>query len=342
PSEYNGIKIFSTDGRKLDDALEDEIEGRLLRGSTCQPGEAGIKLVDHRAAEAYIEFLRNASPIPLGGLPIAVDCANGSSSVTAQLLFESLGAKVHMLSNQPDGRNINKDCGSLHMENLQKAVVEHKLAAGFAFDGDADRVLAVDEHGSMVDGDQILAMCALDMLGRGALVNRTLVATVMSNFGLRVFCKEYGINFRAAQVGDRFVLDELLAGAYSLGGEQSGHIIFTALSTAGDGQLTALQILQIMLRTGKPLSELANVMEHCPQVQRNIPVSQLGKLRLADDVEIQSAAAEAQKLLGEDGRVLLRASGTEPLVRVMAEGRDAGRIKTIAHELEEVVRKQLL
>ena len=344
PSEYNGIKIFGSDGRKLSDALEDEIESRLLRGLLNQPDKTGPHSKQDGAVSEYIDFLRLTAPLALNGISIALDCANGSASVMAQQLFESLGARVHMLGNRLDGYNINQDCGSLHPDKLQQTVVENGLAAGFAFDGDADRVLAVDEYGKLVDGDQILAICALDMKERGQLIEDTLVATVMSNFGLRTFCKEYGIVLRTAQVGDRYVLDELLSGErpFSLGGEQSGHIIFTEYSTAGDGQLTALQILQVMLRTGKPLSELACVMEHYPQTLKNIPVSQLGKLRLASDAEIQSAVAEAQGILGENGRVLLRASGTEPLVRVMVEGRDAVQIDKIAQELEEVVKRQLL
>ncbi|MDR3345431.1 MAG: phosphoglucosamine mutase [Oscillospiraceae bacterium] len=342
PGEYNGIKIFGADGRKLADSLEDEIEGRLLRGTVRQAGMVGARISERHAAEEYIQFLRSSALVPLNGLAIALDCANGASCVTAEGLFGALGANIHTLGNRPNGHNINENCGSLHPEELQRTVIENNLAAGFAFDGDADRVLAVDEHGNVVDGDQILAMCALDMQERGTLAGGTLVATVMSNFGLRVFCKAHGIAFRTAQVGDRYVLDELLAGGFSLGGEQSGHIIFTQHSTAGDGQLTSLQILQIMLRTGKPLSKLAGVMAHYPQVQRNIPVSQLGKLRLADDEEIQSAAAQAQRLLGENGRVLLRASGTEPLVRVMVEGQNSAQIETIARELEELVRRQLL
>jgi len=342
PSEYNGIKIFGAQGKKLPDSLEDEIEGRLLRGVFSRPGRVGAQSVLGSAADEYLEFLRSAVPVSLNGFSIGLDCANGAAAVMAGRLFESLGARVLLLGDRPDGYNINKDCGSLHPERLQKAVVENAIAAGFAFDGDADRVLAVDEHGKLVDGDQIMAICALDMKERGALAGNTLVATVMSNFGLRVFCRERGIDFRAVRVGDRYVLEELLKGNFALGGEQSGHIIFTEAGTAGDGQLTALQILRIMQSTGKTLSELAGVMERWPQVLKNIPVSQLGKLRLGDDTELQSASAEAQRLLGDDGRVLLRASGTEPLVRVMVEGRDDSQIELIANELEEVVRRQLL
>ncbi|MCL2023430.1 MAG: phosphoglucosamine mutase [Oscillospiraceae bacterium] len=341
PSEYNGIKVFGADGRKLPDALEDEIEWRLLRGILPRCDEVG-SLAFWDCREEYVDFLRASSPASLNGLRIGVDCANGAASATAKILFESLGASVHSIGDCPDGYNINDDAGSLHPEKLQKLVVENKLDLGFAFDGDGDRVLAVDEHGKIVDGDKILAICALDRKMRGELLGDTLVATVMSNFGLSVFCRENSIHLRTTKVGDRYVLDELLAGGYSLGGEQSGHIIFTEFSTAGDGQLSALQLLGVVQTQGKPLSELAKVMSSYPQVLKNIPVSQLGKLRLSDDEEIATAQKQAQKILGGDGRVLLRASGTEPLVRVMVEGLDGKLIATIAAELEEVVKRQLL
>ncbi|MDR0884362.1 MAG: phosphoglucosamine mutase [Oscillospiraceae bacterium] len=340
PADYNGIKIFGADGRKLPDAVEDSIESHLLRGNFCAHTDIGsVRTLPDPAAQ-YGAHLRTQTAQSFHGLRLALDCANGAASRTAEALFTSLGAEVLVLGDTPDGENINKDCGSLHPERLQELVLAEHCAAGFAFDGDADRVLAVDERGALVDGDGILALCALDMQARGALTADTLVATVMSNFGLGVFCRAHGIALRTTDVGDRWVSDAMHAGGYALGGEQSGHIIIGR--GVGDGQRTAVTIVDIMVRTGQSLSALADVMEHYPQVLVNIPVSLMGKARLRDDAVIAEAVAEAEQLLGEEGRVLLRVSGTEPLVRVMVEGRDEKQIDTIARELESVVRAQLL
>ncbi len=344
PSEYNGIKIFSSDGFKLPDALEDQIETMILMpekylGHTVK--DTGRIIYSSSALNDYSQHIISAAGTKLSGLRIAVDCSNGSASRTAPQIFGELGAEVSVLSAEPDGYNINKNCGSTHIEALQKYVIEHRLDAGFAFDGDADRCLCVDENGNIVDGDFVLAICALDLKERGLLKNNTVVGTIMTNFGFTKFCRENEINFIPTKVGDRYVLEEMLLGDYKLGGEQSGHIIFRDFATTGDGQLTAVQVLSLMKRTSKSLSSLASVMERSPQVLINIAVDAESKLRFYTDNDIQSAITEAEELLGENGRIVVRPSGTEPLIRVMTEGSDKELISNCAEKVADVIKSNL-
>ncbi|MBE6747315.1 MAG: phosphoglucosamine mutase [Ruminococcaceae bacterium] len=346
PCEYNGIKIFRADGYKLPDIIEDEIE-RIILDEIEKPelkigGEVGTVSVCENTVNDYIEHLRNSVEVDFSGMSIALDCANGAASVSAEKLFSSLGADCHMLSDSPDGVNINDNCGSTHTENLSRYVKENGLTAGFAFDGDADRMLAVDENGEVIDGDRIIAICAKHMKQEGKLNKDTAVVTVMTNMGFYKFCDENGISYEATKVGDRYVLEAMVDKGYSIGGEQSGHVIFLDYATTGDGQLTALQVLQIMKKTDKSLSQLASCMTVYPQTMINIRVSDMGKARFSDDEEIRIAIRQAEEQLGESGRVLVRVSGTEPLVRVMLEGQDQTRIEILAEEIAEVIRKRLI
>lgn len=346
PCEYNGIKIFKSDGYKLPDAVEEQIEQIILDEAAVPPvrigGDVGTVRSDPAMREEYIRHVYRTSDYIFADMHIALDCANGSAAYTAPKLFADLGAQCELLACEPDGVNINRDCGSTHLENLQKYVREHHLDAGFAFDGDADRLLCVDAEGNVVDGDKIICICASDLKARGKLRNDTAVVTVMSNMGLRKFCEERGIRTENTKVGDRYVLENMLQNDYVLGGEQSGHVIFLDYANTGDGQLTAVQVLNVMKRTGRTLASLASEMEVYPQVLQNVRVSNMGKIRLATDPEVQAAIAEAEKELGESGRVLVRVSGTEPLVRVMLEGKDRALIEKLCGEIAEVVRERLI
>ena len=345
PFEFNGIKIFSSEGYKLPDDLENRIEEIVLDHVTPYETESneniGKVTVMENAADDYIEHVAKAVDCDLSGMEIALDCSNGSSSFTAEKLFTKLGAKVHMLFDAPDGININRDCGSTHIGKLQSYVREHKLCAGLAFDGDADRCLAVDENGSLIDGDFLMAICANDMKNRGVLKNNTVVGTVMTNMGFTKFCREKGLNFVPTKVGDRYVLEEMLQQGYNIGGEQSGHIIFTDFATTGDGELSGAILLSIMKRTGEKLSALAKIMERMPQVLVNVKVSAQGKLSFYTDKEIKSEIKHISDILGERGRILIRVSGTEPLVRVMLEGESLEEIQNLAEEAAQVVRERL-
>ena len=345
PFEFNGIKIFSSEGYKLPDDLENRIEEIVLDHVTPYETESneniGKVTVMENAADDYIEHVAKSVDCDLSGMEIALDCSNGSSSFTAEKLFTKLGAKVHMLFDTPDGININRDCGSTHIGKLQSYVREHKLCAGLAFDGDADRCLAVDENGSLIDGDFLMAICANDMKNRGVLKNNTVVGTVMTNMGFTKFCREKGLNFVPTKVGDRYVLEEMLQQGYNIGGEQSGHIIFTDFATTGDGELSGAILLSIMKRTGEKLSALAKIMERMPQVLVNVKVSAQGKLSFYTDKEIKSEIKHISDILGERGRILIRVSGTEPLVRVMLEGESLEEIQNLAEEAAQVVRERL-
>lgn len=337
PPEFNGIKLFSGDGAKLADNLEMRIETLIESGSVLSaPTGTGVGRVTdarHRAADDYTAHLRATSDISLEGLRIAVDCANGAASVTARELFSSLGVEAHMLGCDVESGNINEGCGSTHMELIAGYVAEHALDAGFAFDGDADRCLCVDETGALVDGDMIMAMCALDMKKRGRLALGGVVGTVMSNLGFIQFCRREKIGFEAARVGDRYVLEKMLRDGYNLGGEQSGHIIFRDYAATGDGQLTALQLLSLMRREKRTLSQLAATMTRYPQHMLNVPVSSGGRQRFHTDADVKAAIELAQAALGEEGRILVRASGTEPVIRVMTEGADEAKIRAVAEKV---------
>ncbi len=346
PYEYNGIKIFNGEGFKLPDELEEKIEAIVLdreEDDSVRLSGAALGTVTSGDAKIgeYIGHLKESTAQKFGGLHIAIDCANGSASRTAQQLFRELGADVRMLSDRPDGVNINADCGSTHMENLVKFVTENHLDCGLAFDGDADRFLCVDEKGNIVDGDQIMAICALDMKKRGVLQGNTVVGTIMTNFGFTKFCENNGLHFVATKVGDRFVLEEMLLEGDSIGGEQSGHIIFRDFATTGDGQLTAIQLLSVMVREKKKLSELSSVMVRSPQTMINLTVSPAAKLLFFTDSVIKQAMDEAKKVLGKSGRLVVRPSGTEPLIRVMTEGDDSVLIGEVAQKVATVIRERL-
>lgn len=344
--EYNGIKIFGGTGYKLADELEERIEAIVLDGlyPPKLAAEYDIGKVEHMtgAVKDYVDHLKSTVPFNLEGLKVAVDCANGSDSATARKLFSELGAECHLLFCEPDGLNINGACGSTHTEALARYVVDNGLDAGVAFDGDADRCLCVDENGELVDGDMIMAICALDMKKRGKLSRNTVVGTVMTNLGFIKFCEANGIRFNATKVGDRYVLEEMLLEEYDFGGEQSGHIVFRDFATTGDGQLTAVQLLSLMRREGKKLSELKQVMHRYPQCMINVPVTPEGKLNFFTDPAVKDAVGKAKKLLNEnDGRIVVRPSGTEPLIRVMTEGLDQALIERVAKDTAAVVNERL-
>ena len=347
PFEYNGIKIFKSDGYKLPDSVEEKIEAIILDDTGVVPQATGENIGRiERSSFAifdYIAHLETTIECDLEGMNIAIDCANGSSSVTAPKMFERLGANCQVLSSAPDGTNINYHCGSTHLENISEYVKNnHNCQIGLAFDGDADRLLCVDENGEVVDGDKIISICAKAMKDESRLKKDTAVVTVMSNMGFFRFCEENGISCEKTKVGDRYVLENMLENGYNIGGEQSGHVIFLDYVTTGDGQLTALQLLRVMKKTGKKLSELASEMKVYPQVTRNVRVSQMGKVRFATDESIKIAINEAEKELGNKGRVLVRVSGTEPLVRVMLEGEDERLINRLASEVAKVVEERLM
>ncbi len=338
PCEYNGYK--------LPDSLEEKIEEIILDEAETPPvkigGEVGRIERSEEPVFDYLEHLLTTVDTDFSGMNIAIDCANGSSSITAPELFMRLNANCTVLSAEPDGININANCGSTHLEQLQKCVKENGLDVGFAFDGDADRMLAVDENGDIVDGDKIIAICAAALKESGHLTNNTAVVTVMSNMGFYEFCRNNSLEYVTTKVGDRYVLEEMVRSNYKIGGEQSGHVIFLDYASTGDGQLTALQLLQVMKKSGKKLSELAACMNVYPQIMINVKVSKLGKVRYDDDEEISQAIRKAEKELGDDGRVLVRVSGTEPLIRVMLEGKDEAKITKLANEIAEVVRERLI
>ena len=345
--EYNGIKIFSGDGYKLPDDLEERIEDIILGKSDIShefPTEAGIGTVTRaeNAVRDYIDHVKNTVHFSLNGLKIAIDTANGSASATAEALFTELGAEVVMLNDRPDGINVNQDCGSTHMEGLIEYVKTHEVDAGVAFDGDADRCLMVDEQGNFVDGDFIMAICAMDMKSRGKLAGNTVVGTIMTNLGFQRFCEENGMEFEATKVGDRYVLEEMLLDGYNFGGEQSGHVIFRDFATTGDGQLTACQLLSLMRRREAKLSSLATLMQRFPQTMLNIQVSPEGKLAFYTDHKVKAAIDKASETLGKDGRVIVRPSGTEPLLRVMVEGKDEELIQKLAEDVAQVIREELV
>lgn len=342
PVEYNGIKFFSASGFKLPDEIEDEIEA-LLEAPHSLPDGAGVgdrkEALD--AEQRYFEFLKGQCSYDLSGIKVALDCANGASSAIAPRLFESLGAKVFVSHNQPDGRNINNACGSTHPQAISEFTREVGADIGFAFDGDADRLIACDSRGNIRNGDYIIGICAKDLKDRGELANDTAVVTVMSNMGLEIAMKKEGIHLVKTGVGDRYVMEEMQRGGHILGGEQSGHIIFLNHSTSGDGMQTALQILQVMARTQKSIEELSAPIEILPQVLVCAKVSPQKKHCFMDDAEINEAMAKLQREYEGKGRLLVRPSGTEHLIRVMIEGTDEEKMQAQAEELAALMEARL-
>ena len=343
PAEYNGIKFFSRTGYKLPDLLEDEIEETMRMNLAEFPMPLGDQVgrITYRydAAEDYVQFAAGLIPLDLSGLKIVVDTAEGAASYTAEKALKSLGASPVMIHNNPDGTNINLKCGSTHMEELQRRVVEENAHIGIAFDGDADRMLAVDEQGNIVDGDQIMAVCGLYMKQQGKLKQNTIVATVMSNLGFFRMGQKEQIQIEQTKVGDRYVLEMMKKKDYNLGGEQSGHIIFLDENTTGDGLISALHLLEVMVMTGKKLSELTKVMKVLPQALINARVSNLKKEYYMDNIEIAKAIEALEKKFDGSGRVLIRPSGTEPLVRVMIEGDDQQLIEEEAGRLAALIER---
>ncbi len=341
PMPDNGIKLFAAGGQKLPDEVEDEIAARLAVGRSDRPTGAAIGRVRDDAAlvDDYAKFLVAAVPAALTGLRIVVDCAQGAASTLAPRVLRLAGADVVALHADGDGIRINDGCGATHLESLQAAVMEHGADAGIAHDGDADRCLAVDANGEIVDGDQILALSALALRERGELAQDTVVVTVMSNLGFHHAMRDAGINVIATPVGDRYVLEVMRERGLSLGGEQSGHVVFLRHATTGDGLLTALQVLGRMTETDRPLAELAKVMTKLPQVLVN--VRGVDRSKVATSPDLAAAVAAAQAELGDEGRVLLRPSGTEPLVRVMVEAPTNAQANVVAASLAAAVESVL-
>lgn len=338
PMPDNGIKFFAAGGRKLPDSVEDQIQSTMEQLS--DDGPTGTKLgriisESPDARDRYRKHLREAVPVDLSGLKVVVDAANGAASRVAIEAYREAGAEVVPIHNKPNAFNINEDCGSTHIDKTQEAVLEHGAHLGLAHDGDADRCLAVDAEGNVVDGDQIMAILAVGMKEENNLRFNTLVATVMSNLGLKLAMKEQGIEVRETKVGDRYVVEELIRGDYSLGGEQSGHIVLPEDCPTGDGILSGLSLMARMAKTGKSLKELASVMTVLPQTLINVPVS--NKSKILDSPEVLTAIAEAEEELGESGRVLLRPSGTEELFRVMVEAAEAEQARKVAGRLAAIV-----
>ena len=342
PMKDNGIKFFAGDGYKLPDEIEDEIEENVEKfDSLPRPEGAGVGRMYHAhdLIDSYIEHLHHTFPHRLDGMKIVLDCANGAVSEVAPKFFAELGADITTINCSPDGTNINKNAGSLHPKNLQDTVLTKGAQIGMAFDGDGDRAILVDDKGNLVDGDHVMTICGIHLARQGRLPKMGVVATVMSNIGLEIALKREGIKLLRTNVGDRYVSDEMRQTGIILGGEKSGHVIFSEYSTTGDGMVTALQTLNVMLETGKPLSELAGQMKEFPQILINIPVQKRDGWE--NVIEISEAVKAGEGKLTGRGRVFVRASGTEKLIRVMAEGPDLEELEAICSEICEIVKKTL-
>lgn len=347
PFEHNGIKFFSGTGYKLPDEAEDRIEAIISKGTrepkTPTHENIGRVISDNTLVDKYTEFAKSTCGGDLSGMRIAIDCANGAACVTAPKTLKALGAEVLIINDKPDGININRNCGSTHLEALTEFVKHNDVDLGLAFDGDADRVLAVDEAGGIIDGDRIMTIIGLDMKKRGKLPDNTIVATVMSNLGFFVMGEKYGINIKRTKVGDRYVLEEMLKHNHKIGGEQSGHVILLDYNTTGDGLVTGIQLAEIIKRSGKKASELAGIMRIYPQVLVNARVK--NELKNEENYmkfpEIREGIAALNEEFKDNGRVLIRPSGTEPLVRVMIEGEDIDLITKRARELADLFEEKL-
>lgn len=346
PYADNGIKFFHADGYKLDDRIEEQIEGLVFSGEienirpTAEEIGKAVRIDD--ALGRYIEYAKSSFPrgMTLEGLRVVVDCAHGAAYKSTPCVLRELGAETIIYGHQPDGMNINRDCGSMHPELLCRKVVEHKARLGIAHDGDADRVLLCDENGRLIDGDDVMAIAALDMLAQKTLADKTLVTTVMSNAGLETALTAAGGKVLRTAVGDKNVIDEMLRGGFNLGGEQSGHLIFRDFSTTGDGLVSALQVLRIMRSTGKPLSELAQCWTRFPQIVTNIIVREKTPFEQLDGVLPLVSQAEAE-LKPQGGRIFLRYSGTEPKARLLLEGRDAAELQKWSRKICAAIQKQI-
>lgn len=346
PFEYNGIKFFNGDGFKLDDDLEDEIEDIILRNIDVNSHITGDRLgrcleADDDALWLYADFLKRTIDVRLEGMKIAIDCANGAAYKVAEKVFSDLGAEVTVIGNVPNGTNINDRCGSTHPEQLQKLVKDMGADIGLAFDGDADRLIAVDERGEVIDGDRVIYICAKMLKECGELKENKVTVTVMSNLGFHKACKELGVDIDVTQVGDRYVLEQMLKSGGVIGGEQSGHIIFLNHTTTGDGILSALQLLKAIKLMGKKPSELAEMMSIYPQVLKNAAIRNENKKKYMNNPEIAAEIKRMEELMAGEGRVLIRPSGTEPLVRVMLEGNDIEQITTLAQNLAALITKHM-
>lgn len=345
--EYNGIKFFNSRGYKLSDEIEDEIEAFIAEsdGTRMQEnlkgGDIGRCLyVEDSAVDIYADFLRKSISADISDMKIVLDLANGAATSVAEQVFKGLGADIVVIGDEPDGLNINDDCGSTHTENLQAAVISQKADLGLAFDGDADRLIAVDENGDVVDGDRTICICAGMLKARGELVGNRITATVMSNLGLHKETEKMGCSVDITDVGDRYVLERMVETGCVLGGEQSGHIIFLNHTTTGDGMLSGLQLLQAVRESGKTLSRLAQEIEIYPQVLINAKIKNENKRLYKDDAEIVSAISAVEAKMAGEGRVLIRPSGTEPLVRVMIEGKDSDEIYALAQDIADLISRK--
>jgi phosphoglucosamine mutase len=345
PFQDNGIKFFSYDGFKLPDSVEKRIEELVMDDSLerfrPKGEEVGKAYRLDDATGRYIEYIKSTLPkgTTLEGMKVVVDCANGAAYKTTPWLLRELGAEVISLNDKPDGTNINFQCGSINMTGLQRAVVLHKADIGIAHDGDGDRTLLCDEKGRIVDGDRIMGMCSVEMIRTGSLKGKTVVATVMSNLGLERFLEKHGVRLLRTKVGDRYVVEKMLDGGFNVGGEQSGHIIFLDFNTTGDGPITASQVLSLMKSSNASLSKLASRIKLFPQVLMNVEVEKRQDIRSIP--EIESAVKAAEKRLGSRGRVLVRASGTEPKIRVMLEGEDDKLIAKLGRDISRVIREKM-
>ena len=345
PVEYNGIKFFNSEGYKLDDEIELKIEQYIddINKVDYNPikENVGKKIYINEPNRDYIDYLKSIIDVDFTGMKIALDCANGASYEIAPTVFKELGAEVFVINNEPNGNNINDICGSTSPEKLQELVKTKKADIGLAYDGDADRLIAVDENGTIVDGDHIMILSAIYLKKHNKLNNNTLVVTVMSNIGLIIAAKENGINLATTSVGDRYVLEEMLKNNYNLGGEQSGHMIFTDYNTTGDGILSSLILAKTVKEENKSLSTLASVMVKYPQVLVNVKLKNENKNRYMEFKEVKDEIERIEKILDGSGRILIRPSGTEPLVRVMLEGKDEGQIKELARNLANIIEEKL-
>lgn len=339
PAKYNGIKLFNNKGYKLADEIEEKIEYYILDEKLPECTNIGRYERDENLKNKYINFLCTLAN-DYNGLKVVVDCANGSASATAPTLFEKLNVNAEIIFDNPDGVNINDNCGSTHLDALISKVKETGADLGIAYDGDADRCLLVTNDGDVIDGDYVLAICGKYLKEKGRLNNNAIVGTVMSNLGLKKFCESENINFVATKVGDRYVLEEMLNKDYVIGGEQSGHVIFKEYTNTGDGELTSLMVLNILSERKCKLSELSSIMDKYPQILVNVNVTKEGKTSFGEDAEINALIKKYEEELNGDGRILIRASGTENLIRVMIEGKNTEEISRMANDIADLINKK--